>query len=52
MPRHREGPIKNQQTSYYYFDQYVGLGPDRQRMRISFRKKYPADLNFSDSWRE
>jgi integrase len=42
MPRHREGPTKNQQTGYYYFDQYVGLGPDRRRLRISLGTKDPA----------
>jgi len=35
MPRRREGPVKNAQTGYYFFDNYVGIGPDRRRVRLS-----------------
>jgi len=33
MPRRREGSVRNKQTGYYFFDSYVGLGPDRQSVR-------------------
>ncbi len=35
MPRRREGPVLSAQTGYYFFDSYVGIGPDRRRIRIS-----------------
>ncbi len=35
MPRRREGPSLNKQTGYYFFDSYVGLGPDRKRVRFT-----------------
>ena len=42
MPRHREGPVKNKQTGYYFFDSYVGLPPDRHRIRVSLHTKDSA----------
>ena len=41
MPRRREGPTKNQQTGYYFFDEYVGFPPEKKRIRISLRTKDP-----------
>jgi len=41
MPKRREGPVKNKQTDYYFFDEYVGFPPDRKRVRISLRTKDP-----------
>ena len=35
MPKRREGPVKNAQIGYYFFDNYVGIGPDRLRVRFS-----------------
>lgn len=41
MPRHREGPIKNKQTGYYFFDQYVGFPREKKRVRVSLGTKDP-----------
>lgn len=35
MPKRHEGPVKNAQTGYYFFDNYVGIGADRRRVRLS-----------------
>ncbi|MBN2251478.1 MAG: site-specific integrase [Candidatus Altiarchaeota archaeon] len=53
MPRHREGPVRNVQTGYYFFDSYIGLGPDRQRVRFSLHTKDPgrAQLLFEQEWK-
>ncbi len=42
MPRRREGPVKNKQTGYYFFDEYVGFPPDKKRTQISLRTKDPT----------
>jgi len=42
MPKRREGPTKNKQTNYYYFDEFVDFPPERKRIRISLRTKNPA----------
>jgi integrase len=42
MPKRREGPIRNKQTGYYFFDEYVGFKPDKKRIRVSLRTKNPA----------
>ena len=42
MPRCREGPVKNKQTGYFFFDEYVGFPPDKKRIRISLRTKDPT----------
>jgi len=39
MPKRREGPTKNKQTGYYFFDQVVGIGDDRRRFRYSLKTK-------------
>ena len=53
MPRRRERPIRNAQTGYYVFDSYVGLGPDRQRVRFSLHTKDPgrAQFLFEQEWK-
>lgn len=53
MPRRREGPVKNKQTGYYFFDSYVGLGPDRKRIRFSLHTKDPgrAQFLFEQEWK-
>lgn len=53
MPRRREGPVKNTQTGYYFFDSYIGLGPDRQRVRFSLHTKDPgrAQFLFEQEWK-
>lgn len=53
MPRRREGPIRNKQTGYYFFDSYVGLGPDRQRVRFTLHTKDPgrAQFLFEQEWK-
>jgi len=30
MPRRREGPTRNKQTGYYFFDEYVGIEKDKR----------------------
>ena len=39
MPRRREGPVLNKQTSYWFFDQRIGFPPNRRRVRFSLRTK-------------
>lgn len=53
MPRRREGPVKNKQTGYYFFDSYIGLGPDRRRVRFSLHTKDPgrAQFLFEQEWK-
>lgn len=41
MPKRKEGPSRNKQTQYYFFDQVVGLGKDRRRIRYSLKTKDP-----------
>jgi len=41
MPRRREGPTRNKQTSYYFFDEYVGIGKDKKRIRFSLKTQDP-----------
>ena len=41
MPRRREGPVKNKQTGYFFFDEFIGFKPDKKRARISLRTKDP-----------
>ncbi|UCC40187.1 MAG: site-specific integrase [Candidatus Aminicenantes bacterium] len=42
MPKRREGPVRNKQTGYYFFDEYVGFKPDKKRVRVSLRTRDPA----------
>ena len=53
MPRRREGPVRNKQTGYYFFDSYIGLGPDRKRVRFSLHTKDPgrAQFLFEQEWK-
>ena len=46
MPKRREGPVKNKQTDYYFFDEYVGFPPERKRVRISLRTKDPLKAHW------
>jgi len=41
MPKRHEGPSRNKQTQYYFFDQVVGFGKDRRRIRYSLKTKDP-----------
>lgn len=41
MPKRREGPVKNKQTSYYFFDEYIGFKPDKKRIRVTLRTRDP-----------
>lgn len=41
MPHRREGPRRDKKTGFYYFDEYVGLGQDKQRIRFSLKTKDP-----------
>jgi len=50
MPRRREGPVKNKQTGYFFFDEYVGFPPDKKRIRISLRTKDPAIAQWLWNW--
>jgi integrase len=46
MPSRREGPTKNKQTGYYFFDEYIGFPPSRKRVRYSLKTKDPAKARF------
>ncbi len=41
MPKRQEGPRRDKKTGFYYFDEYVGLGDDKQRIRFSLKTKDP-----------
>lgn len=48
MTKRREGPNRNKQTNYYFFDEYVGIGQDKKRIRFSLKTKIltkPNDIN-------
>jgi len=58
MPRRREeGPVKGK-SGYYLFDQYVGYGPGRHRVRISLgtrnlvRAQWLWEQEFKRQWAE
>ena len=42
MPKRREGPTRSKQTGYYRFDEYVGLGRDKRRIRFSLKTRDPG----------
>jgi hypothetical protein len=46
MLRRREAPVKNAQTGYYFFDSYVGIGPDRRRIRFSLHTQDLANAQW------
>lgn len=46
MPKRHEGPVRNKQTGYYFFDEYVGFKPDKKRIRVSLRTRDPARANW------
>lgn len=58
MPKRREGPTRNKQTGYYFFDEYVGIGDDKKRIRVSLRTKDPEkarwlwEREFRKCWSE
>ena len=41
MPKRREGPRRDKKTGFYYFDEYVGLGQDKKRIRFSLKTRDP-----------
>ena len=41
MPRRREGPVKNKQTGYYFFDEYGSFPPNKKRIWVSLRTQNP-----------
>ena len=40
-PKRREGPALSRKSGTYFFDEIIGLGSDRRRVRISLRTKDP-----------
>jgi len=58
MPKRREGPAKNKQTGYYFFDEYIGYAPNKQRVRFSLRTSNPVQARklwqweWEERWRE
>ncbi|MCK4817372.1 tyrosine-type recombinase/integrase, partial [bacterium] len=46
MPKCCEGPTKNKQTDYYYFDQIVGIGKEKKRYRYSLKTKDPEKAHW------
>lgn len=57
MPRRREGPRKDKKLGIYYFDEIVGFGKERKRIRYSLRTKDPDkaqmlwEQQFRKEWR-
>jgi len=58
MPRRREGPVRNRQTDYWFFDSYIGFAPNKKRVRFSLRTKDPLkaewlwEQEYKRLWRE
>ena len=56
MPRRREGPIRDKRTQYFYFDEAVGFGEDKRRVRFSLRTQdlakaqYVWEKEFKRQW--
>ena len=50
MPKRREGPAKNKQTGYYFFDEYIGYAPNKQRVRFTLRTRDPAQARKLWQW--
>jgi len=40
MPKRREGPVKNKQTGYYFYDEHMGFPPDKKRLGGLHQAKY------------
>ena len=55
MPRRREGPVKNKQTGYFFFDEYIGFPPEKKGSgshsgpRIRLRLNGSGNKNINDS---
>jgi integrase len=45
-PKRREGPVRNSQTQFFYFDQFIGIGRDSRRVRVSLHTKDPGRARF------
>ena len=41
MPKRREGPTRSKASGYYYFDNRIGFGQDKKRIRFSLKTKDP-----------
>ncbi len=58
MPKRREGPVLNTQRDVYYFDQFVGIGAERRRVRVSLgtrdlaRATWLWEQEFKRRWSE
>ena len=46
MPKRREGPRRDKKTGFYYFDEYMGLGQDKERVRFSLKTKDPDKVRW------
>jgi len=41
MPKRREGPARSKASGFYYFDQRIGFGEDKKRVRFSLKTRDP-----------
>lgn len=46
MPRRREGPRRDPITGYFYFDESLGFGESKHRVRFSLRTQNPEKAHF------
>lgn len=58
MPKRKEGPTYSKQTGFYYFDEHIGFGHDRHRVRFSLKTQDPEkarllwEMEYRKSWRQ
>ena len=56
MPRRREGPRRDKITGFFYFDESIGFGDDKRRIRFSLRTQdlvkaqYVWEKEFKRQW--
>ena len=56
MPRRREGPRRDRKTGFFYFDESIGFGDDKHRIRFSLRTQdlvkaqYIWEKEFKRQW--
>jgi hypothetical protein len=46
MPKRCERPRKDKKSGFYYFDEYLGFGQDKKRIRFSLKTKGPDKARF------
>lgn len=46
MPKRHEGPTRHKASKFYFFDQVVGFGKDKRRLRYSLKTKDPEKAHW------